>query len=323
MKKIFVAMAATALVLGGCTKGEDVNPSNNEMATVRFAAAGNAGIELMTRTDNPNTYSGVIGVTHTSDGNTWEVAPQDLIFNNTALSTSSSIITIEKANESANVNLLNGNLQISASGKDEEKGFYSFGVAEGAVSVNNNVATIAHNGDATSPANDYIFAYKPTAAKSGEATTNVQFEYEHVMAKIKIRVCKQGVEGYMSSDKAVIATDIQNLNIALEGELDLIEYAKGTKPTPSATTDYLKKVEVNQEYYVLPQTIDKGKVFTVNCDGVDYTVTLPSNLELTKNHVRVITLTVAGTGIVFNATLQDWTTDDDDTDFEIPLTPKN
>ena len=296
MKKIFVAMAATALVLGGCTKGEDVNPSNNEMATVRFAAAGNAGIELMTRAGETQAYTGVIGINY--DGAAWEVAPSTdvLAFTGNLSSTSNSLTVTGSA-------VTDGAVQIKSTGTNEAK-FCSFGVAEGTVAINGTTATLAANGNGSELTNDYIYA---SAAQPVNGNATVAFAYTHVMSKLRVEVYEKSYDNAKLNDGVTI-DGFDGLGIVRNGKLNLLD---GTI-TPDATV-LPASIAINTEYFVLPQTAGTDKSFTVTYQGKEYTVALGNaGLTFAANKCRVIRLLVTGSGITFTATLEDWTEENSD-----------
>ena len=300
MKKIFMMIAASALVLGGCTQGEIDTPKNTEMATVRFAADANDMVVRSTRAGE-QAYTGVIGIN--PDGNTWEVAPAlDVLKFEGNLSTTSNGLTISgsKVTDSA--------VQIKSTGANDAT-FVSFGVAEGSVVINGNIVTMDANGNGTELTNDYIYA---SVAQPVNGSETVTFAYKHVMAKLRVELYEQSYDN-ARVESGVTISGVDQLNIKRNGSLDITTGAI----TPS-TTALPSSIAINTEYFVLPQTVEEAKTFTVNFNGKDYTVTIPAGgMTLAENKIRVIRLRVTGSGISFQATLEDWT--EENTDLDIKL----
>ncbi|MBP3426375.1 MAG: fimbrillin family protein [Rikenellaceae bacterium] len=304
MKKIFMTLAASALVLGGCTDGDvDSTIEKNEMVTVRFAAS-SADIQVRSTRAGQN-YTGVIGINPESDG-TWEVAPtaETLKFES-ALSNTENALAISGTAVADNA------VQIKSTGANNAK-FVSFGVASGDVAISGNTVTLNANGDGTELTNDYIYASteQPVNAVNGNAA--VSFAYSHVMAKLRVELYEKDYSNAKITEGVTIS-GVDQLGIVRNGSLDIT-----TGVVTPSTTALPSSIALNTEYFVLPQTAGAGKTFTVNFNGKDYTVDLgASGLELTANKIRVIRLLVTGSGITFKATLEDWT--EENTDINISL----
>ena len=300
MKKIFMMMAASALVLGGCTKGDDVNPiKNTEMATVRFAADASEMVVRSTRAGE-QTYTGVIGIN--PDGTTWEVAPAlDVLKFEGNLSATANGLTISGSK------VTDGAVQIKSTGTKEAT-FVSFGVASGDVAINGNTVTLNANGDGTELTNDYIYAKTPKSVNGSETVT---FAYKHVMAKLRVELYEQSYDN-AKVESGVTISGVDQLAIKRNGSLDITTGVI----TPSTST-LPSNIAVNTEYFVLPQTIEAAQTFTVTFNGKDYTVTIPAGgMTLAENKIRVIRLKVTGSGITFNATLEDWTEENTNIDIK-------
>ena len=298
MKKIFMMIAASALVLGGCTKGE-VDAPSAAMATVRFAADANDMEVRSTRAGEAQAYTGVIGINPTTDA--WEIAPEALTFSGN-LSKNGSSLGIEGSVVTDNA------VQIKSTGANDAT-FVSFGVAEGNVAISGNTVTLNANGDGTELTNDYIYA-KTAHPVNGSAT--VLFGYQHVMAKIRVELYEKSYDNAKITDGATIS-GVDQLAIVRNGSMDI-----ATGNVTMSTSTLPSNIALNAEYFVLPQTIAEGKTFTVTFNGKDYTVTIPAGgMELAQNKVRVIRLKVTGAGISFQATLEDWT--EENTDIDIKL----
>ncbi len=297
MKKIFTIMAA-ALVLGGCTKGEDMTPANNTMANVRFAA-GTTTIDVRSTRADGQTYTGVIGIN--PEGESWEVAPQsDVLGWESTLSTTSNALSI------SGTAVKDGAVQIKSTGAGDAE-FVAAGVAEGALSISEGVVTLAANGNGTELTNDYIYAATATPV-NGNAT--VAFAFSHVMAKMRIELYEQSYDNAKITDGVTIS-GVSNLALVRDGQLDI------TNGEVSATgTSMLAEMALNTEYFVLPQTIEAAKTFTVTFNGKEYPVAIPEGgMNLSAGKCRVIRLLVTGSGITFTATLEEWA--DENTDINI------
>lgn len=300
MKKIFMMIAASALVLGGCTKGEIDTPQNTEMATVRFAADASEMVVRSTRAGE-QTYTGVIGIN--PNNGAWEVVPtaETLAFSG-SLSTTSNGLTISGSK------VTDGAVQIKSTGANNAT-FVSFGVAEGSVAINGNTVTLNANGEGTELTNDYIYA---SVAQPVNGSETVTFAYKHVMAKLRVELYEQSYDN-AKVESGVTISGVDQLNIKRNGSLDIT-----TGVVTPSTTALPSSIAINTEYFVLPQTIEAAKTFTVNFNGKDYTVTIPAGgMTLAENKIRVIRLKVTGSGISFQATLEDWT--EENTDLDIKL----
>ena len=300
MKKIFMMMAASALVLGGCTNGEIDTPQNTEMATVRFAADANEMVVRSTRAGE-QAYKGVIGINPSESG--WEVAPtaETLAFKGN-LSTTSNGLTISGSS------VVDAAVQIKSTGANNAT-FVSFGVAEGDVAINGNTVTLNANGEGTELTNDYIYA---SVAQPVNGSETVTFAYKHVMAKLRVELYEQSYDN-AKVESGVTISGVDMLNIKRNGSLDIT-----TGEISASTTTLPSSIAINTEYFVLPQTVEGAKTFTVNFNGKDYTVTIPAEgMTLAENKIRVIRLKVTGSGISFQATLEDWV--EENTDLDIKL----
>jgi hypothetical protein len=300
MKKIFMMMAASALVLGGCTKGDDVTISNPEMATVRFAADASEMVVRSTRAGE-QAYTGVIGIN--PNNGAWEVAPAlDVLKFEGNLSATSNGLTISgsKVTDAA--------VQIKSTGANNAT-FVSFGVASGDVAINGNTVTLDANGNGTELTNDYIYA---SVAQPVNGSETVTFAYKHVMAKLRVELYEQSYDN-ARVESGVTISGVDQLAIKRNGSLDIT-----TGDITPSTSTLPSSIAINTEYFVLPQTIEGAKTFTVNFNGKDYTVTIPAEgTALAANKIRVIRLKVTGSGISFQATLEDWV--EEKTDIDIKL----
>jgi hypothetical protein len=298
MKKIFVAMAAAAIVMSGCTKGNDEQNVSGEMATVRFTADTHEIEVRGTRAGSQN-YTGVIGINY--DGAAWEVAPQtDILGFTGALSTTSNSLTVSGSA------VVDGAVQIKSTGAGDAE-FVSVGVAEGNVSVTGTNVTINANGNGTELSNDYIYA---ATAQPVNGNATVAFAFNHVMAKLRFEVYEKSYESAKLTS-GVSISGIDQLGIIRNGSMDITSGVI----TPS-TTALPSEIDINTEYFVLPQTAGKTKALNVEYQGKNYTVNLgDAGLTLNAGKCRVIRLLVTGSGITFTATLEDWA--DENSDFNL------
>ncbi len=295
MKKIFVAMAAAAMVMSGCTKGSDEQNATTEFATVRFTADA-SDIEVRGTRAGSQAYTGVIGINN--DGAAWEVAPQsDVLGFSGDLSTTSNSLTISGSA------VVDGAVKIKSTGANDAN-FVSFGVAEGAVSVSGTTATLNPVGNGTELGNDYIWAQ---AAQPVNGNTSVALAFKHVMAKLRIEVYEKSYETAKLTS-GVDISGIDQLGIIRNGSLDIT-----TGVVTPSTTALPSEIDINSEYFVLPQTAGQTKAFTVEYQGKVYTVNLgDAGLTFSAGKCRVIRLLVTGSGITFTATLEDWVEENSD-----------
>lgn len=297
MKKSLIAVATAALVLGGCTKGTVLEP-DNQTARVSFSAGTTNVIE--TRAGGQD-YTGVIGINPS-----WEIAPAALAFTGN-LSTAASALTISGTAVSG------GAVTVSATGVNNAQ-FVSLGVASGTVAPVTGSATdytIAADADATSLANDYIYASVATPV-NGDAT--VALAYHHVMAKLRIEVYDQNIADSTKITTGVTVSKMDSLQLQRNATINI---ATGVV-SPAVAPAYLASdIAINTEYYLLPTTNMNalGHNFTVTYQGKTYNVKIPANTTLVANKCRVLRLRLVGGGITFRATLEDWT--DENTDIDI------
>lgn len=299
MKKNLLAVAAIALLVAGCAKGTIETP-RDEYATVRF----NAGSQTILDTRaGGQAYTGVIGVNPEGTPATWEIAPTDIAFAGD-LSSTSSALTVSGAAVSE------GAVQVKSTGAQTAK-FVAFGVAAGTVSGNNAVYTLAANGEGTGLENDYIYA-TTSSVVNGNAT--VSFAFNHVMAKLRIELYEQVIDAANKVDAtSATISGFNTLSVARNGSIDI---TTGTV-TPSNT--YLPTaIALNTEYFVIPVTDmnSSAATFTLNYKSKDYTITVPAGVSLVANKCRVIRLTLKGSGVTFDATLEDWADENTDIDLQ-------
>lgn len=313
-------MAASALVLGGCTKGEIDTPQNTEMATVRFSAG---EVEVRsTRATSTDTYYGVIAASNDA-GATWEESfplgsltfkgnPEVYSFDTTAPEIGSVLTVYNNDTQVSQIQLTPTN----------EESFYSLGVASENVTLTqtNNVYVIAATAQPNDVQNDYIWAKTVTPLVANK-TEVVKFDYTHVMSKLCIVLNENKDNTTAKVDDAdVKISQLSNLGLVRNGLLNITE---GNVVKDAANTTTLTEINLTEgdntsiEYYVIPQKTAQETTFHLVYNKAEYDVKVPAGLEFVAGKCRVLNLTLKGSGIDFSSTLKDW--EDDKYDIIIGL----
>ena len=144
------------------------------------------------------------------------------------------------------------------------------------------------------------------SALSFNTPSPVNFNFTHVLSKVKVRIV---ANGFTSQELSGMTLTLNNF--VVDGSASLSTGTATGTTTRKDVIPYLDESVSEYSALVMPQTIQAGTdVVTITLSGyqnVPFVGTLDNNLTFVAGKQNVITVTLQKTAVQISATLEEWT----------------